>query len=262
MFDTSTETGRENAPVRSFCHPRRHVLKYSPFIYVEKPPLGDTLRPFSAKGRICIRPLEAAAGFPYTGGTKCGGEVRRCLEGTGRTHGSRRFTGGCSTHCTPMPCGACPTLSRYDSEAVQDTFRVACEREDKLFASDNPEGWLMNVLKNVIRRHPAGAGEAGGDRPGGPGRERRGGGRGAGPGYPLRRPLGQRGLPAPEADRPDRCTILEAAEELGIPLETCKKRVQRARKRLQKRLAGGRCPVTAVFGHIPDRNSEGGVRNV
>ena len=36
-------------------------------------------------------------------------------------------------------------------EAVQDTFRVACEREDKLFASDNPEGWLMNVLKNVIR---------------------------------------------------------------------------------------------------------------
>ena len=34
----------------------------------------------------------------------------------------------------------------------------------------------------------------------------------------------------------DRCTILEAAEELGIPLETCKKRVQRARKRLQKRL--------------------------
>ena len=36
-------------------------------------------------------------------------------------------------------------------EAVQDTVRVACEREDKLFASDNPEGWLMNVLKNVIR---------------------------------------------------------------------------------------------------------------
>ena len=36
-------------------------------------------------------------------------------------------------------------------EAVQDSFRGACEREDKLFASDNPEGWLMNVLKNVIR---------------------------------------------------------------------------------------------------------------
>ena len=40
---------------------------------------------------------------------------------------------------------------------MQDTFRVACEREDKLFASDNPEGWLMNVLKNVSEA-PGGSG--------------------------------------------------------------------------------------------------------
>ena len=34
----------------------------------------------------------------------------------------------------------------------------------------------------------------------------------------------------------DRCTMLEVAEELGISLESCKKRVQRARKRLQEKI--------------------------
>ena len=121
-------------------------------------------------------------------------------------------------------------------EAVQDTFRVACEREDKLFASDNPEGWLMNVLKNVIRstrRERARLAET------------------------VLEVLDENGGAADvELDLDtlygdlsdsedfrllkrialDRCTILEAAEELGIPLETSKKRVQRPRKRLQKRL--------------------------
>ena len=36
-------------------------------------------------------------------------------------------------------------------EAVQNTFCIACERELKLMESTNPPGWLMNVLKNVIR---------------------------------------------------------------------------------------------------------------
>ena len=113
---------------------------------------------------------------------------------------------------------------------------MACEREDKLFASDNPEGWLMNVLKNVIRstrRERARLAET------------------------VLEVLDENGGAADvELDLDtlygdlsdsedfrllkrialDRCTILEAAEELGIPLETCKKRVQRARKRLQKRL--------------------------
>lgn len=34
----------------------------------------------------------------------------------------------------------------------------------------------------------------------------------------------------------ERCTISDLAQELGISVEACKKRVQRARKRLQKRL--------------------------
>ena len=39
-------------------------------------------------------------------------------------------------------------------EAVQNTFCIACSKEDSLFSSDNPHGWLMNTLKNVIRATP------------------------------------------------------------------------------------------------------------
>ena len=34
----------------------------------------------------------------------------------------------------------------------------------------------------------------------------------------------------------NRCTMLEMSEELGISVESCKKRVQRARKRLQEKI--------------------------
>lgn len=36
-------------------------------------------------------------------------------------------------------------------EAVQETFRIACQKPDDLFNSPRPEGWLKNVLKNVMR---------------------------------------------------------------------------------------------------------------
>jgi DNA-directed RNA polymerase specialized sigma24 family protein len=36
-------------------------------------------------------------------------------------------------------------------EAVQDTFRIACAKVDVLCASPNPEGWLVNTLKYVIQ---------------------------------------------------------------------------------------------------------------
>ena len=35
-------------------------------------------------------------------------------------------------------------------EAVQETFRIACTRADVLYTSPNPEGWLVNTLKNVL----------------------------------------------------------------------------------------------------------------
>ena len=36
-------------------------------------------------------------------------------------------------------------------EAVQETFRIACQKPDSLQESPNPNGWLVNTLKNTIR---------------------------------------------------------------------------------------------------------------
>ncbi len=35
-------------------------------------------------------------------------------------------------------------------EAVQETFRIACQKPEELSGSPNPKGWVMNALKNVI----------------------------------------------------------------------------------------------------------------
>lgn len=35
-------------------------------------------------------------------------------------------------------------------EAVQDTFAIACQKPESLCRSPNPEGWLVITLKNVI----------------------------------------------------------------------------------------------------------------
>ena len=35
-------------------------------------------------------------------------------------------------------------------EAVQDTFIIACQKPEALCESPNPEGWLVNTLKNVL----------------------------------------------------------------------------------------------------------------
>lgn len=35
-------------------------------------------------------------------------------------------------------------------EAIQETFRIACERPEKLLESENPRGWLVNALKYTI----------------------------------------------------------------------------------------------------------------
>jgi RNA polymerase sigma-70 factor (ECF subfamily) len=36
-------------------------------------------------------------------------------------------------------------------EAVQETFQIACQKPEELFDSLNPKGWLVNTLKNTIR---------------------------------------------------------------------------------------------------------------
>lgn len=35
-------------------------------------------------------------------------------------------------------------------EAVQDAFIIACQKAEALCNSPNPEGWLVNALKNVL----------------------------------------------------------------------------------------------------------------
>lgn len=35
-------------------------------------------------------------------------------------------------------------------EAVQETFEIACQKYDDLRGSARPEGWLVNTLKNVM----------------------------------------------------------------------------------------------------------------
>ena len=35
-------------------------------------------------------------------------------------------------------------------EAVQETFRIACQKPEELLNSQRPEGWLINTLKNVM----------------------------------------------------------------------------------------------------------------
>jgi len=122
-------------------------------------------------------------------------------------------------------------------EAVQETFRIACTKPKDLADSRRREGWLMETLKNVIsnmnRSHAS-----------------------------LNRVVIE-ALPFDETflaehvdpgnvdilysdllhDKDyallkrialDKYSILEAAQELGISIEACKKRVQRAKKRLQK----------------------------
>lgn len=36
-------------------------------------------------------------------------------------------------------------------EAVQETFQIACQKPEKLYESPNPKGWLVNTLKYTIR---------------------------------------------------------------------------------------------------------------
>lgn len=36
-------------------------------------------------------------------------------------------------------------------EAIQETFRIACLKPGALLDSPNPKGWLINTLKNTIR---------------------------------------------------------------------------------------------------------------
>lgn len=36
-------------------------------------------------------------------------------------------------------------------EAVQETFRIACQKPAALWESENPQGWIVIALKNTVR---------------------------------------------------------------------------------------------------------------
>lgn len=118
-------------------------------------------------------------------------------------------------------------------EAIQDTFRIACAKADNLLYSPNPKGWLLNTLKYVIknktrcRAYLINSLELDENIiPGDPdvldidfmysdltNSED----------YKLLKKIAL-----------DKYSMLEAAKEMGISVEACKKRVQRAKKKLKK----------------------------
>ena len=125
-------------------------------------------------------------------------------------------------------------------ESVQETFRIACGKPLQLLFSENPRGWLMNTLKNVlwnVRRKRAtmakyivSAEDADMERivspdPGG--------------NIDLMYSglIDEAGFRLVKRIAVDRYTILEAAEELGISEDACKKRVQRAKEKMRKNLS-------------------------
>lgn len=124
-------------------------------------------------------------------------------------------------------------------EVVQDTFRIACSKADHVITSPNPRGWLLNTMKYVIKN--------------------------------LNRTKGylisMAEVPSLVQDNnllrdPDtanvdllyselidideykllkkviveKYTMFESAQDLGISVEACKKRVQRAKGKLKKLL--------------------------
>lgn len=125
-------------------------------------------------------------------------------------------------------------------EAVQDAFCILCVKADEALDKENPRGWLMRVLQNVIRNRN---------------RQR----------AAMNRLIMQtiqvenldEMLVYDEEDVDllyedlathndfqllkrivlEGCTMLEAAEEYGITVEACKKRVQRVKALLRKKLS-------------------------
>ena len=124
-------------------------------------------------------------------------------------------------------------------ESIQDAFCVACAKREQFLSSPNPRSWIMCTLKYVMQNMLRTQQKL--------------------KKLLLSLDMGEGlSVEAPElanvdvlfgdiADSEDfrllkrialeRCTMLEVAEELGISVESCKKRVQRARKRLQEKIS-------------------------
>ena len=121
-------------------------------------------------------------------------------------------------------------------EAVQETFRIACAKADRLMESKNRQGWLINTLKYVIRntlRNQAKlknllltAETMANSSPGMSESD-------VNLEMYCTSVLGKEDFELLKRIAIENRTMLEASNELGISVETCKKRIQRAKKKLK-----------------------------
>lgn len=121
-------------------------------------------------------------------------------------------------------------------EAAQETFCIACRRPDSVLSSENPQGWLVTTLIYVIKNMQRFLAV----------REKRtasvSDGLGEQPQYDDYTDVEYSDLLSDAEYRlfrriaVDRYSMKEAAYELGISVEACKKRVQRIRAKLQQQI--------------------------
>lgn len=121
-------------------------------------------------------------------------------------------------------------------EAAQETFCIACRRVDACLESDNPQGWLVTTLLYVIRNMQRFAATQAQRVVPDPNYR-------SAPGVPddyseieFADLISEEDFRLFRRVAVDRYTIREAAQELGIREEACKKRVQRIRAKLQKKI--------------------------
>lgn len=127
-------------------------------------------------------------------------------------------------------------------EAVQDAFRIACVKIEDMERSQNPQGWLTNVLKYVICNQKKGSAymtnllltlaHDSSWQPEGRWDE-------IDPDILYADLLENEDYQLLKKFVLEERTILELSEELGISTNACKKRVERAKKTLRKRLLRG-----------------------
>ena len=129
--------------------------------------------------------------------------------------------------------------THMSEESVQETFQIACSKPTDLMSSQNPRGWLMIVLKNVLRntlrrlatlkKYIAAAESENIDVIASPTP-------GSNVDLMYSDMLTEAEFQLLKWVAIDQYTMLEAAEALGITEEACKKRVQRAGKKLRRKI--------------------------
>ena len=122
-------------------------------------------------------------------------------------------------------------------EAVQEAFCIACRKPDAFLSSANPQGWIVNTLLNVIRNMKRSITKNTQNVINAPAPCR------AIPHYDDYSDIEYADLVGSEEYclfrkvAVEQYSVKEAAAELELSDEACKKRIQRIRAKLKKKLA-------------------------